>query len=181
MNLNELKLNLEKIKNHFKEETLHLRTGRATPELVSKIKIDCYGEKCPLDQIAAISIEDAKTIRVQPWNKSLITNIETGIRNSDIGVSPVVDKETLRVRLPELTDERRKQLIKLLHEKLEKSRIDAKIERDEVWKNTQNKEKKGEISEDEKFRVKDELQKIIDKFHEDLQETADKKEKEIEG
>lgn len=179
MNLNELKLNLEKIKNHFKEETLHLRTGRATPELVSKIKIDCYGEKCPLDQIAAISAEDAKTIRIQPWDKSLITNIETGIRNSDIGVSPVVDKETLRVRLPELTDERRKQLIKLLHEKLEKARVDAKIERDEIWKETQNKEKKGEISEDEKFRVKDELQKIIDKLHKDLQEIADKKEKEI--
>lgn len=181
MNLNELKLNLEKIKNHFKEETLHLRAGRATPDLINKIKIDCYGEKCPLDQIAAISIEDAKTIRVQPWDKNLITRIENGIRNSDIGVSPVVDKETLRVRLPDLTEERKKQLIKLLREKLEKARVDAKIERDEIWKETQNKEKKGEISEDEKFRVKDELQKLVDKFHEEIQETADKKEKEIES
>lgn len=181
MNLNQLKSNLEKIKNHFKDEIAHLRAGRATPELISKIKIDCYGEKCPLDQIAAISIEDAKTIRVQPWDKSLITNIETGIRNSDVGVSPIVDKETLRVRLPELTEERKKQLIKLFREKLEKARVDAKIERDEIWKETQNKEKKGEISEDEKFRVKDELQKAIDKFHEEIQEIADKKEKEIES
>lgn len=180
-NLNQLKSNLEKIKNHFKEETTYLRAGRATPELVSKIKIDCYGEKCPLDQIAAISIEDAKTIRVQPWDKNLIVNIETGIRNSDIAVSPIVDKETLRVRLPELTEERKKQLLKLLHEKLEDARVKAKLERDNIWKETQSKEKKGETSEDEKFRVKDELQKLIDKFHEEIQEIADKKEKEIES
>lgn len=180
-NLNNFKSELEKIKEHFKNEISGIRSGRATPDLISKILIDCYESKCPLEQTAAISAEDARTLRVQPWDKNLVANIEKGIRNSGIGLNPVIDKETLRVSLPELTDERRKQLIKLLHEKLEDARVSARIKRDDIWKETQSKEKKGEISEDEKFRVKDELQKIIDKFQEEAEEIANKKEKEISG
>lgn len=180
-NINNFKTELEKVKEHFKNEISGIRSGRATPDLISKILIDCYGAKCPLDQTAAINAEDARTLRVQPWDKNLIASIEKGIRNSGVGLNPIVDKETLRVSLPELTDERRKQLTKLLHEKLEDARISAKIKRDDIWKETQNKEKKGEINEDEKFRVKDEVQKIIDKFHEEVEEIAGKKEKEING
>lgn len=178
-NFSPLKINLEKIKMRFKEEIASLRTGRATPDLVSKILIDCYGSKMPLEQLASINIEDAKTIRVQPWDKNAIVSIEQGIRNSEIGLQPIVDKETLRVILPELTSERRKQLLKILKEKTEKARVDVKLEREEIWRDIQLHEKKGDLSEDEKFRAKDELQKIIDKINDELEEIFEKKEKEI--
>lgn len=180
-NLSDFKKGLEQIKNRFKDEISGIRAGRATPDLISKILIDCYGTKCPLMETAAIGVDDARTLRVQPWDKNLIINIETGIRNSELGVQPVIDKETIRVTLPELTTERKKQLTKLLHQKLEDARVNAKMQRDGFWKETQEKERKGEISEDEKFHMKDELQKAIDKFHEELEEIANKKEKEING
>lgn len=178
-NISDFKKHLEQIKNRFKDEISGIRAGRATPDLISKILIDCYGTKCPLNETAAIGVENARTLRVQPWDKNLILSIENGIRNSELGVSPVVDKETIRVVLPELTLERKKQLTKLLHQKLEEARISGKTQRDDVWKDTQDKERKGEIEEDEKFRVKNELQKAIDKFHEETEEISDKKEKEI--
>lgn len=180
-NINNFKTELEKIKNRFKDEISGIRAGRATPDLISKILIDCYGTKCPLMETAAIGVDDARTLRVQPWDKNLIINIETGIRNSELGIQPVIDKETIRVTLPELTTERKKQLTKLLHQKLEDARVNGKTQRDGFWKETQEKERKGEISEDEKFHMKDELQKAIDKFHEELEEIANKKEKEING
>ena len=178
-NFSQLKTNLEKIKNNFKNDASALRAGRATPDLVSKILIDCYNSKMPLEQLAAINIEDAKTIRVQPWDKNVLVNIEQGIRNSEIGLQPIVDKETLRVILPELTSERRKQLLKILKEKLEKARIDAKLEREEIWRDIQLHEKRGDLSEDEKFKAKDELQKIIDKINNELEEISAKKEKDL--
>lgn len=178
-NLSDFKKELEQIKNRFKDEISGIRAGRATPDLISKILIDCYGTKCPLNETAAIGVEDARTLRVQPWDKNLITNIEAGIRNSELGIQPVVDKETIRVILPEMTVERKKQLTKLLHNKLEDARVEGKIKRDDIWKEIQDKERKGEMEEDEKFRLKDELQKAIENFHNEMQEIADKKEKEI--
>jgi len=180
-NLSDFKKELEQIKNRFKDEISGIRAGRATPDLISKILIDCYGVKCPLDQTAAIGTEDARTLRVQPWDKNLILNIETGIRNSELGIQPVIDKETIRVILPELTAERKTQLTKLLHKKTEEARVNGRIQRDDFWKETQDKERKGEMEEDEKFRIKDELQKAIDKFHEEVEEISNKKEKEING
>ena len=181
MNLNQLKSDLEKAVLRFKEDIAHLRTGRASPDMVNKIMVSCYGAKSPLDQVAAISIEDAKTIRIQPWDKTIISQIESGIRNSDIGIQPVVDKETLRVIMPELTSERRKQLIKILKDKLEEARISVKIKREDVWKEVQEKERDGDISNDDKFRLKDELQKLIDETNGKLDEIMEKKESEING
>lgn len=181
MNLSQLKSDLEKIKSRFKEEIGHLRPGRATPEIVNKIMVDCYGSKMSLQETAAINAEDARTIRIQPWDKNLIVNIEHAIRNSEIGLQPIVDKETLRLTLPELTEERRKQLVKILKEKFEEARVEAKLKREDVWKKLCDKERKGEISEDDKFKQKEELQKIIDKTNEELEEIFAKKEKEIQS
>lgn len=178
-NLNNFKNELEKIKDHFKEEIYSLRVGRANPDLVAKILIDCYNSKMFLDQVASISVDDARALRVQPWDKNLILAIEHGIRNSNTGFQPTVDKETIRITIPELTEERRKSIIKILKEKLENSRINEKLKRDGIWKDIQEKERKGEINEDEKFRLKDELQKIIDSNNEELEKIYSKKEKEI--
>ncbi len=178
-NLNNFKIELQKICSEFKEEISSLRVGRANPDLVAKILIDCYNSKMFLDQLASISADDARTLRVQPWDKSLILSIERGIRNSNTGFQPVVDKETIRITIPELTEERRKSLIKVLKEKFEHSRVNMKLKRDDVWRDVQNQEQEGKISEDEKFRLKDELQKIIDEEHEELEKIYSKKEKEI--
>lgn len=178
-NFSELKKKLEAIKEHFQNEIASLRTGRATPELVSKILIECYDSKTPLEQLSSISIENAKTIRIQPWDKNVVLNIERGIENSNLGLRPVVDKETLRVTLPDLTSERRNDLLKMLKDKLEDAKIMARRDRDDVWRDIQERERRKEMAEDDKFRFKDEMQKIIDEANSALEEVANKKEREI--
>ena len=174
-----LKKNLEKIKERFQEEIVSLRTGRATPDLVNKIMVDCYGSNDLLEHLASIVVEDAKTIRIQPWDKSTVLSIEQGIERSNLGLRPVIDKESLRISLPELTSERRKDLLKILKDKLEDAKIAARKTRDEIWSDIQSKEREGDITEDEKFRLKDEMQKIVDDANGELGRIAEKKEKEI--
>ena len=167
------------IVDHYKKELTTLRTGRATPTLVEHVMVEAYGVKTPLTQLAALSVPDPKTLIIQPWDKNIIINIEQGIRNSEIGLQPIVDKETLRVILPELTSERRQRFLKILKEKTEKSRVDVKLQREEIWRDIQLHEKNGDLSEDDKFRSKDELQKIIEKTNDEFGEISAKKEKEI--
>lgn len=174
-----IKNKAEEIKNHFKNEIVSLRTGRATPALVENIFIDSYGTKTSLKHLASISAEDAKTLRITPWDASILKNIETAINVSNLGIQPIADKQSIRLSLPELSEERRNSLLKLLSEKLQEIKISLRKERDEVWKDIQEKERKGEIPEDDKFRFKDELQKIIDKTTEELEEIAKRKELEI--
>lgn len=163
----------------MKKETSSLRTGRATPALVENIMVDSYGTRTPLKHIASIAAEDARTIRITPWDAGVLKNIEHSISISNLGIQPIADKQSIRISLPELTEERRKSLIKLLNEKLEEARVSLKLKREEEWKDIQEKERSGEISEDDKFRYKEELQKIIDKVSTDLEEIAKNKEKEI--
>jgi ribosome recycling factor len=125
-----------------------------------------------LKHLSTINVEDAKSLRITPWDASLIKNIEHAIIGSNVGVQVVSDKQSVRVTLPELTEERRKAIVKIVHEKLKESKISLKLERDETWKDIQEKEHKGEISEDDKYRLKDELQKITDEFSKELEEIA---------
>ncbi len=171
----------EGIKEWFKKECAVLRTGRATPALVENLPVDSYGAKVPLKQVASIGVEDARTIRIAPWDASMLKNIESAITNSNLGAQPVADKDSVRVRLPELTQERRQTLIKHLHEKLEEAKISLRQERDEVWKDIQERERGGEIAEDDKYRFKDELGKIISEAGEELDKTAKAKENEIKS
>ncbi|MBU4353146.1 ribosome recycling factor [Candidatus Parcubacteria bacterium] len=180
-NFSIIKNKAEKIKEWLKNEISSLRASRANPALIENIMVESYGSKMPLKHISAISVEDAKTLRVSPWDASALKNIEAAIGASNLGVQPIVDKQTIRIILPELSEERRKSLLKLLGEKLEESKISLRKDREEVWKDIQEKEKKGEIPEDDKFRFKDELQKIIDKTSEELEEIAERKEKEIQA
>jgi ribosome recycling factor len=178
-NFSQLKDDLEKIKEHFRDDVASLRTGRANPDLVNKIIIDCYGSKTPLEHLASIAVEDAKTLRIQPWDKSIILNIEQGIEKSELGLRPVADKETLRITLPELTSERKENLLKVLKGKLEEARIAVRKARDDVWGDIQEKEREGNITEDEKFYFKEQMQDIINEINKELEDIASKKEKEI--
>lgn len=178
-NFSQTKKKGEEIKEWMKKESASLRTGRATPALVENIPVDSYGSRVPLKHVASISVEDARTLRVTPWDAGAVKNIEHAIIGSNLGVQPIADKQSVRIVMPELTEERRKSLIKILYDKLEEAKISLKLAREEVWKDVQEKERNGEISEDDKFRLKEELQKIIDGFSKEIEEMAERKELEI--
>ncbi|MCI0542541.1 ribosome recycling factor [bacterium] len=165
----------------FGEELLSIRTGRAAPSILDGIFVDSYGTKTLLKHVAGISIEDARTLRVSPWDKSQIKQIEKAIEEANLGVSVSSDEAGVRVFFPELTEDRRKMLMKLAKERLEDARVSVRKERDEVWKDVQEKEKDGDISEDDKFKLKDEMQKLVDGTNGKLDEFLEKKEREIMG
>lgn len=179
--LSSIKKKLPEIEDWLKRELSLLRTGRASPVLLDNVSIDYYGAKQPLKNVGAISVEDARTLRIRPWDFSLIQKIDQEIRNSSLGLQPIAEKDSVRVVFPELTDERRKALLKAVSEKLEQARISLRKIRDEHWRDIQDKEREGKISEDDKYRLKDDLQDLIDETQKKLEEMAKAKEKEIGG
>jgi len=181
MNINqENKENFDSAIDHLRQEIAGLRTGRATPALVEDITVEAYGTKQALKAVASISVADAKTLVVDPWDKSLMQVIEHGLRNSDIGISPVNDGKVIRLPLPELTSDRRQELIKVLHTRLENARIAIRKIREDVRSKIDKAEKEKEISEDEKFALQDELdKKIVKDYNEIIKTIGEEKEKEI--
>ena len=169
----------EKAIDHLKGEIATLRTGRATPALVEDIMVEAYGTMQSLKAVASISVADAKTINVDPWDKSLMQPVETAIRNSDLGINPVNDGTLIRLPLPDLTSERRADLIKLLHKKMEDARIAVRKIREEVRSDIDKAEKAKEISEDEKFTLQDDLEAVVKEFNTSIKEIGEAKEKEI--
>jgi ribosome recycling factor len=169
----------EKALSHFTEEAGTLRTGRANPGMVENLAVDYYNAQTPLVQIAGISIPEPRQIVVSPWDKGALTQIEAAIRESDLGLNPVNDGSVIRITLPALTEERRRELVKTLNSRAEEARISIRNAREEAWKEIQEAEKTGVISEDEKFRGKDDLQKVTDDFNERLEVIRRKKEDEI--
>lgn len=156
-----------------------LRTGRATPAVLDGVHVDAYGSRMPLKQVANVSVEDAKTLRVAPFDAGLTKDIERAIAAADLGVGTSVSDTTLRVTFPELTTERRGELVKVAKAKLEDARVTVKGARNEAMENIDKKETDGEINEDEKFRFKEEVQKKIDAANKKLEETFKKKEGEM--
>ena len=170
---------LEKAIEYFKSEIAKLRIGRATPAMVEDLEIESYGQVMKLKQLANISTPQPRLITIQPWDKGILDVIEKGIAQSSLGLSPVVDGDLIRVNIPPLNEERRKELIKILHERAEEAKISIRHHREEAWREIQEKEKIGEIREDDKFRGKDELQKIIDDYNKKIEDTLKQKESEI--
>lgn len=156
-----------------------IRTGRATIAVLDGVRVDSYGAKVPVNHIAGITTEDAKTLRITPWDKGQIKEIELAINKANLGVSVAADGEGLRVIFPELTGERREAFIKLAKNKTEEARKRLRLTRDDVWKDIQEKEREGTLTEDEKFRFKDEMQKMIDEANKRFGEMEEKKEREI--
>ncbi|MDP2651394.1 MAG: ribosome recycling factor [bacterium] len=163
----------------LKKEYSGVRTGRATPNLLDSITVDAYGGKSPINQVATVTLDGPKSLRIIPWDKSLSKAIDSAIRESNLGVSVSLDDAGLRVSFPELTSERRTLLIKIVKEKFEEARIALRSEREKVSSDVDRKEKEGAISEDEKFRLKAELQKLVDEANKRLEALAEGKESEI--
>ncbi|MDQ3089887.1 MAG: ribosome recycling factor [bacterium] len=163
----------------LKKEYSGLRTGRSTPAILDAVMVEAYGSRVPVSQMANITIEDIKTIRVSPWDKTTIKSIDSAIRESNLGLSVSVDGEGVRVSFPELTSDRRMTLIKLSKQKLEEARISLRGEREKILSDLDKLEKEGEISKDDKFRLREELQKHVDDANRKLEEMAITKEQEI--
>ena len=174
-----LKEDLEKNNDYFRDEIMTLNVGRATPSIIENIVVDYYGTPTPLKQIATISIPDSRNILIQPWDKSQLKEIEKAINTAQLGFNPMNDGETVRITIPQPTEERRKDLVKHLHSLLEKAKISLRNIREEAVKEIKRMEKDKETGEDERFTKQDEIQKIVDEYGGKLEEETEKKEKEI--
>lgn len=164
---------------HFRGETAKFRTSRATPALVEHISVEYYGTHSPLKQIASISVPDSRSLMIQPWDRGALGAIETAIRNSDLGLNPGNDGVVIRISLPALTEERRRDLVKVLNQTAEDARIAVRNAREEILREIQDAEKEGLMSEDDKFRGKDAVQEIVETYNKKVEEVRKKKEEEI--
>jgi ribosome recycling factor len=163
----------------LKNDITGLRTGRASAAIVEDISIEAYGTHQPLKSLASINVPDAKTVNVDPWDKSILSAIEKSIRDSGLGINPVNTGSQIRLFMPELTTERRQELIKVLHQKLEGARISVRKIREDVKSFIGDAETAKEIGEDEKYRLQDELDKMVGEFNEQIKTIGEKKEAEI--
>jgi len=176
---NEIKQKLHEVKDWLKKEYAGIRTGQANPALLDSVRVESYGAFLPLNQVGSIGVEDARTLRISPWDASQVAAIERAIRESDLGVSVVTDSSGVRAIFPELTSERRVQLLKLAKSKLEESRISVRALRDDAMKGIDKAEKNGDLSEDEKFSRKEAVQGAVDGVNSELEELFVKKESEL--
>ncbi|MCX7778839.1 MAG: ribosome recycling factor [Patescibacteria group bacterium] len=169
----------EKIIEFLKREITSLRTSRASSVLVENLIVEAYGTKMPLKQLAGITVPEARTILIEPWDKNNLKNIEKAFQNSGLGLTPIVENNLLRISVPPLNEEKRKELVRLLHQKAESARIAVRGVRDKIREEIFQKERKREIGEDEKYRLFKELDEKIKKINEEIENLIERKEKEI--
>ncbi len=177
--LKNLKDKLEESLEHYQQELKTIRTGRANPQMVEDLIIDYFGVETPIKQEATVTASDARTIVIAPWSKDSLVDIEKAINASELGINPINDGENIRLSFPPLTEERRKELVKVVGQKTEEARIKVRKLRETVREEIQKKEKDGEISEDDKAREEKELQQIIDEYNRKIDELHKKKEEEM--
>lgn len=167
------------MENWLHKELSVIRTGRAAPSILDAVQVEAYGSKMEIKELATVLIEDVRTIRVEPWDKNQTKIIEKAIISSNLGLSVNVDDRGLRIIFPELTSERREQLIKVAKQKMEEARVALRTLRDKTWEEIQTKEKKGGMGEDDKFHLKNDMQKMVDETNKKLEELFNRKADEI--
>ena len=177
--LSELRQKMNKAVDALKKDFRKIRTGRASTALLDGIKVDCYDTQMPIDQVATISAPESRLLTIQPWDQTLMGNVEKSILKSELGLTPMNDGKIIRISIPPLTEERRKELAKLARKMAEDNKISVRNLRREA--NDMFKELKAEkeISEDELYRSQDDVQKITDEFIKKVDETTVQKEQEI--
>ena len=173
------KENIKNTEEWLKKEFSGIRTGRANPAILDGVKVESYGSFMPINQLANVSVADARMLVISPWDSSQIKAIEKAIIDSGLGLSVNVDDKGVRVIFPELTSDRRAGLLKIAKQKLEDARVTLRTERERVIKDIDRQEKEGGMGEDEKFRLKTKLQKMLDDAGRVLEGMFGKKEKEI--
>lgn len=171
--------NMKKTVEIVKKEFSSLRAGRATPALLDKISVNYYGTPTPVNQLANISVPEARLLVIQPWEKTIIPEIEKAILKSDLGINPSSDGTVIRLAIPQLTQERRAELVKVVKKKAEEGRVAIRNLRRDANDALKAKEKKAEISEDELRRAQDDVQKLTDKYIKEIDGLVSSKEQEI--
>lgn len=157
----------------------HLRTGRANPSMLDKVTVDAYGSPMPINQVANISVPEARQLLVTPYDKSMTPAIEKAIQKSDLGINPVTDAAGIRLHIPQMTEERRKELVKQLHHRAEEGNVAVRNVRRDAHNHLKQMEKNHEVSEDDVKRAEQQLQKLTDKYIADIHAAQVKKEAEL--
>lgn len=179
LNLETFRPQFTKILDHLKNELGSLRTGRANAAILDSVQVLVYGQSMPLKGIASISVPDARTIAVEPWDKSILKDVEKAIVEARLGVNPVNEGQLIRLPMPSLTEESRKDLIKVLNQKLEQSRITTRQQRDAVREKIVQEEKEKLIGEDQRFRLQQKLDEMVKEVNDKIKAMGEEKEKEI--
>ncbi len=179
MDYNNIKEKMEKAVNMLIEKFAEVRAGRANPAILNKIKVDYYGTPTPINQMAGISVPEARLIVIQPWDVSTLKEIEKAILASDIGINPNNDGKVIRLAFPELNEERRKELVKEIKKMAEEAKVGVRAARRDGIDEVKALQKDGEMTEDEEKQAEVEIQKMTDKMIDEIDKILDEKEKEV--
>jgi ribosome recycling factor len=156
-----------------------IRAGRASAALLDRIQVEYYGSPVPINQVATISVPEARLMIIQPWDRKMLTDIEKAIQKSDLGINPNNDGQVIRLVIPPMSEERRRDLVKSLHKKLDEHKVAIRNIRRDIHEKLRDREKKKEVSEDELKRSNDKLQKLTDRYIEEMDKVGKAKEQEI--
>lgn len=170
---------MQKAVEALKQDIAAIRTGRASASLVDRITIDYYGTPTSVNQLATITTPEARLLVIQPWDRKLLTDIEKAIQKSDLGINPSNDGQVIRLAIPQLNEERRREMVKTLHKKLDEHKVAVRNVRRDVHDRLRDREKKKEITEDELKRSAERLQKLTDRFIDEMDKVGKTKELEI--
>ena len=176
---NKLQQQMEKTIEALKHEFSTIRAGRANAQMLDKIRVDYYGTPTPINQVGSISVPEPRTLMINPWDKSAMKDIETAIRNSDLGLNPTNDGEVIRLNVPALTEDRRKELCKQAKKASEDFKVRIRNERRDANDKLKKLEKEGEITEDDLKKAQDNVQKMTDKYTKEVDVLLEVKEKDI--
>lgn len=179
MTVDEGRKEMQSVVEHFKSELSKIRAGRANPDMLDDVKVEVYEEKMPIKHVATVSVPDARTITIQPWDPNNVKAIEDGINAANLGVNPVVDGSLIRMTIPALTGEKREEYVKEMKDRLEDARISLRGVRHEMMDEIDEVADAGGVSEDDIKRMKDEVEKVMDEFTEMIEKLGDEKEKEL--
>ena len=179
MDLQELEGRMIKSIDVFSQNLSEVRAGRANPAILNKISVEYYGMPTPINQVAGISVPEARTIVIQPWDASVLKSIEKAILASDIGLNPNNDGKVIRLNFPELTADRRKELVKDIRKMAEEAKVSIRSIRRDGMDEVKDEQKKSEITEDQKADFEDKIQKLTDKYVAEIDKMLENKEKEI--
>ena len=169
----------DKVIDFFKKDLQVLRSNRANPDLISHVLVEVYGTKTPLEQLATLNIPEPRTIVIQPWDKNIVKEIEKALVSVDLGASPVVSEGIIRLNLPPLNEETRKNLVKVLHTKMESAKKSLRSIRDSVREEIVKAERSKEITEDDKYRLFESLDELTSQKQDEIKLIGERKEKEI--
>ena len=170
---------MQKAIDALKQDLAAIRTGRASSALVERIMVDYYGTPTPINQVATISVPEARMVVIQPWDRKMLTDIEKAIQKSDLGINPNSDGQVIRLNVPQMSEDRRRDMVKTLHKKLDEHKVAVRNIRRDVQDKLRDREKKKEIPEDELKRNADKLQKLTDRYIDEMDKVGKSKEQEI--